>query len=98
MVDGDSSMTTFNYSDRVYYTSGKHGAASNNPLVGTKYECAGTIYEVDNQHHIRVEWDNGRRNSYDHHDLIHATDSSLGKQNPNLTFRMKKLGLRPGRR
>lgn len=45
------------------YTIGK-----SNPLVGTEWECTGTIYTYGNTS-VTVDWDNGKHNSYKDNEL-----------------------------
>jgi hypothetical protein len=74
---------------RVNYVSDNHGQSPANPLIGTHYECVGTIdsYRMDGQS-ITVKWDNGTHNSYSARDL--ALASGNGGADPNRAFRLKK--------
>jgi len=55
-----------------------YGAQSSNPKVGSKYECVGTVCEINYSemsrnrsfYSVSVEWENGTRNSYRPRDLI----------------------------
>ena len=49
---------------KEYYTIGLA-----NPLVGTKFECPGTIIEIYDGNKIEVKWDNKTTNGYDEEDL-----------------------------
>lgn len=48
---------------------------SSNPKVDTIYECEGTIVGVGNR--IKVDWDNGRYNSYVDNELSEVTDTKV---------------------
>jgi hypothetical protein len=72
--------------NRVIYVSGNYPASRDNPLIGTKWECQGIITDYD-ESYIRVEWDNGRHNSYLQYDLqLVGTKAN----DPNSAFRLKK--------
>ena len=62
-----------------------------NPEHGTRYACEGTVRSVtvNMRLPIRVSWDNGRSNGYHPTNL---TVISRGKDNPNISFRLKKEG------
>jgi len=77
--------------DRVRYISGAHGNSKNNPLIGTEYECAGTVVRTENYGAISysVSWDNGTTNAYQAMDLVLV--GSQCKLDPNMSFRIKKL-------
>ena len=80
---------TLKVGDRVNSVSGKYGRANNNPLIGTRYECAGTVDSSESDGmHITVLWDNGAHNSYNSKDL--ALAGTAGSLNPNMAFRLKK--------
>ena len=81
----------FKVDDRVVYVSGAHRHGESNPLLGTTYECCGSIIEV-RSNSVSVRWDNGERNSYRDQDLMHASQVE-GGVNPNAAFRMKKRNL-----
>jgi hypothetical protein len=50
---------------RVRYTSGAHGQGEDNPMVGSRWECEGTITEMPKgTNWCEVTWDNGKVNSY----------------------------------
>ena len=83
-------MSDFNVGDRVVYVSGRHGTMKSNPLVGSKYECEGTI-DYSDRVHTNVLWDNGTHNSYTPNDLMLI---GKGKVNPNREFSLKKRNLR----
>jgi len=82
---------TFKVNDRVFYISGRHGKHRSNPLKGSMYECVGTVTKSEGR--VDVRWDNGSQNSYIKNDLCHAGDDAMGP-NPNMAFRIKKLGKR----
>jgi len=86
-------MTKFRNGDRVFYVSGTHGVSSNNPLKGTLRELAGTVVEDDNgDFALRVRWDNGEHNTYQHKDMAYADDfESSDIINPNRAFKMRKI-------
>ena len=78
---------TFKIGDRVNYFSGNHGMSLDNPLVGTRYECIGTV-DFANSSNATVQWDNGKHNSYNNHDLALAEDG--GVTDPNMAFKIKR--------
>lgn len=78
-------MAKFKIGDRVKYISGRHGSSVTNPLIGTEFECAGTLDAAP----CGVLWDNGEHNSYSPGDLIHIQMID-GKPNPNMAFLRKK--------
>lgn len=78
--------------DRVLYISGDHGVSDSNPLVGTNYECAGTVVDTGGHGmHVRVHWDNGLSNSYNLGDLKIAPKGYALMQDPNRAFLNKKI-------
>ena len=77
----------FKMGDRVRYFSGNHGMSMENPLVGTRYECIGTI-DLAQTANATVQWDNGKHNSYNNHDLALAEDDAT--TDPNIIFKIKK--------
>jgi hypothetical protein len=80
---------TLEIGDRVNYVSDNHGQSPANPLVGTRFECSGTVLNVImGGDSINVEWDNGTHNSYSNRDLVLA--SGNGGAEPNRAFRLKK--------
>jgi hypothetical protein len=89
-------MTMLKNGDRVLYVSGAHGSASNNPLTGTIHECAGTVVGVgDTGLYCKVNWDNGRSNSYNEDDLERVGPNyKPGRRalDPNYAFYTKKRG------
>lgn len=56
----------FNSGDRVRFVNNcrNYTIGSSNPLVGTPYECEGTI-EQAGLIGVSVKWDNGTKNTYD---------------------------------
>jgi len=54
----------------------EYDARITNPKMGSKYECVGTVSEVDASHKrsepytVFVNWENGEGNSYRHSDLV----------------------------
>jgi hypothetical protein len=72
--------------DRVVYISGNYTTGRDNPLIGTKWECQGTITDSDVSY-IRVEWDNKRHNSYMPYDLQLV---GANKNDPNFAFKLRK--------
>jgi len=50
----------------------EYDARSTNPKMGSKYECVGTVSEVDTNepYSIFVSWENGEGNSYRPNDLV----------------------------
>ena len=85
-------MPKFKLGDRVFYVSGRHGVAENNPLRGSNIEHPGTVVIDDkNGFPLKVLWDNNCSNTYEHSDLAYADEfSSSSAINPNRAFRMKK--------
>jgi hypothetical protein len=82
---------SFSNGDRVYYTSKAHGSSNNNPLIGSRWECAGTVdHPEDKYGHVTVNWDNGSHNSYSAKDLQYAKPGDTFTPNPNTAFRMRK--------
>ena len=75
--------------DRVVFVSNENGYSlgSNNPMVGTPFECEGTVAMAAGSSY-RVIWDNGCTNSYRTGDLELAK-GYVG--DPNRLFLMKKL-------
>ncbi len=73
--------------DRVYYISGAYSDSLSNPLKGGDYSCKGTVRYISS-HGIMVDWDNGKRNTYNSSDLEHVND--LKPADPNKLF--KRLG------
>ena len=80
----------FKIDDRVVYAhnTANYTTGQSNPLVGTKYECEGTVINIEHRS-VRVEWDNGRRNVYNYRTLELV---SMRRNNPNIIFRRKKKG------
>ena len=78
----------FEVGNRVHYTSGKYTLRENNPLLGSVFECEGTIVSHSSGSSCTVRWDNGTSNTYSDTDLDHAGEAET---NPNLLFRQKKL-------
>jgi hypothetical protein len=63
-------MTVFKLKDRVALTTLKYGNAPVNPVINFRYSCIGTITDIFiGSGSIRVEWDNGKSNSYLSSDL-----------------------------
>ena len=83
----------FDIDDRVFYVSGAHRTGESNPLLGTTYECPGSVIEVRGDSSVSVRWDNGERNSYNNGDLMYAHLVEGKAMNPNSAFRMKKRKL-----
>ncbi len=80
----------FQKDDRVRYISGRHWLGPGNPLIGSKYECEGTISGVNSRvNRISVNWDNGTTNFYAEDDLELA-EHKLDCNNPNAVFRSRK--------
>ncbi len=75
--------------DRVILTTKKHGKSNKNPVWGSKYQCVGTVTSSQSKFTtlfpLRVDWDNGLSNAYDHPDL--AISTAVGNSNPNFTFK-----------
>lgn len=78
----------FQKGDRVRYISGRHWLGPGNPLIGSKYECEGTVTYL-RLGRISVGWDNGTKNFYGEDDLELA-EHKLGHNNPNAAFRSRK--------
>lgn len=79
----------FKVRDRVILITGKHGKANKNPVWGSKYQCVGTVASSQQKFAtlfpLRVDWDNGLSNAYDHPDL--AISTAVDNNNPNFTFK-----------
>ena len=58
----------FKIGDRVVYVSGDWGCSRNDPLLGTEFECVGSIKKVAGRE-CDVLWDNGVLNFYYDKDL-----------------------------
>ena len=57
-------------------------STSNNPTIGSKYECEGEVYRLDKshrEHFIKVRWDNGYSNCYRKGELVVIDDSPRGR-------------------
>ncbi len=69
---------------RCGYTLG-----SGNPEYGSEYACEGTVESIviGKSLPVRVLWDNGRSNGYN---FTNLTIIGKGKDNPNVSFRLKK--------
>jgi len=80
---------------RVKLYGGNYQPATTNPVVGSKYECVGTVISLDNNSHhpIRVRWDNGNHNDYRQRELIVVDvvkePPDIKKLGPNAAFRLK---------
>ncbi len=75
---------------RVILHKGEFNPGRTNPAWGGEYACEGTVRSIRGGYDklpIFVLWDNGFGNSYNHHHLLQVEDS---KNNPNLSFRLKK--------
>lgn len=59
---------------RLHHPRKQYNLGSNNPAVGSKYECAGTISNVTDSN-VSVIWDNGGHNIY------YSTDLALDEEN-----------------
>lgn len=79
----------FKAGDRVTLTAERHGQSYKNPVWGSRYQCVGTVASSKSSFAslfpLRVNWDNGRSNAYDHPDL--ALSTTIGNDNPNFTFK-----------
>jgi hypothetical protein len=80
----------FKNGDRVVLTTGRHGKSNKNPVWGSKYQCVGTLSNFKKSAFaslfpLRVNWDNGLTNAYDHPDL--ALSTTVDNDNPNFTFK-----------
>ncbi len=81
---------------RVKLYNKNYGPQESNPVFGSKYECAGTVFQLggDKAYPISVIWDNGHKNSYREGDLILLNHSEITNLGPNEAFRLKH-GKRP---
>jgi len=60
----------FKLKDRVTLTTRKYGNSMVNPVINSIYSCIGTIIDIyKDSNSIRVNWDNGKLNSYLSEDL-----------------------------
>ena len=68
----------FEIGDRVKFTNKKssYSIGSANPLVGTRYECEGSVLSA-NSMCVSVAWDNGLRNGYKDGDLSLSEDINV---------------------
>lgn len=95
-------------SQRVRLISKKNRASSENPIIGTKYECEGTVIFIDQVGtygiRVSVEWDNSFKSAYDPNELLvsdlpctphpYHFKPNFAKDNPNYTFKERKASLR----
>jgi hypothetical protein len=59
----------FSINDRVVLVTDRHGVTDANPLY-YKYKVHGTVVNfIENDLPVKVKWDNGEWNVYDHKDL-----------------------------
>lgn len=94
---------------RVRLVDTKRKASSENPIMGTRYECEGTVIHTDTDYgpkdiRISVKWDNKHRNIYHFKDLVvsdlpcnphpYHFKANFTKSNPNYTFKERKAALR----
>lgn len=72
MIDTES--RPINRGDRVVLTNADpdYSIGSSNPLVGTKFECAG-VYKGDGM----VDWENGFSNGYKSRELTLVNESCV---------------------
>ena len=79
----------FKVGDRVKLTTKKYSKMRANPVWGDQYQCAGTVIGKINYKVVplRVGWDNGCSNVYNHEDLSLAGEDDC--DNPNFTFRRR---------
>lgn len=70
---------------RVVYVQNAYGVGPTNPLVGTKFECEGIVYDVSGQT-CYVRWDNGSENDYSYKTLELVKPS----KDPNILFKRRK--------
>ncbi len=67
---------TLKKDDRVILTANtKFYAQMNNPVVGSKYECEGTIINTPTKQTCIVKWDNDSSNFYYVKDLTKAPET-----------------------
>jgi hypothetical protein len=64
--------------DRLILThpSAGYTLGPNNPAVGTKWFCAGTLRD-EGKHIVHVKWDTGYSNSYRDYELSKADDQNM---------------------
>lgn len=81
----------FNEGDRVvFYDNSRTGysVGPSNPLVGSDWECEGTVVGQRNPpHNVQVQWDNGRYNVYKAVALQLIMSSA---KNPNVAYKIAK--------
>jgi hypothetical protein len=75
--------------DRVILTTVSFINSPNNPRWGGIHGCPGTV-SYRNGNMIRVQWDNGKNNTYrDTHLTLWTEDGKL--TNPNFSFKVYKI-------
>lgn len=83
-------MTRHNFvvGDRVIFVDNfpGYGLGANNPLLGTEWECVGTVSQGSDYEYVSVRWDNGCTNSYDKRCLR----KTAGSSDPNHLFAVAK--------
>jgi hypothetical protein len=89
-LDFDSLEAKKSKGDRVAFVLGKYAIGDNNPVIGSVWECFGEVYETSGRS-CRVNWDNGKNNTYDCADLVLVRMCGIpDKKNPNFLFAQKK--------
>ena len=87
------------YASRVELHSKKYTPEQVNPIIGSIYECTGTVSNlfIGSRYQIEVIWDNGYRNKYKSNDLVKIGDKPLppksediNEANPNREFRLRR--------
>ena len=80
---------------RVKLMAQNYTANADNPVVGSEYECEGTVIGIKKREllPIKVAWDNGSINEYYAHNLIKVGEIESNIKdiiNPNQAFRLKQ--------
>jgi hypothetical protein len=95
---------------RVKLISQNYKSTAENPIMGTKYECEGTVIHVSvagsvfGEVKISVKWDNEFHNIYTLEELEvsdlpcsprpYRFNANFTKNNPNYTFKKRKASLK----
>ena len=78
--------------DRVMLTDTNINPTVSHPIVGSEYECMGTVGAVFNQAGlVRVHWVSGRVSLYEHRSLSLYKAKPEDKVEPNYAFLLRKL-------
>jgi hypothetical protein len=89
-LDFDSLDAEKSNGDRVAFVLEKYTIGQNNPVIGSEWECFGKVEGVAGRS-CRVNWDNGKNNTYDCSDLVLVKMCGIpDRKNPNFLFAQKK--------